>query len=149
MKLKLPLLAAFVALTSLAACGGGDAGTTPSIPVASPATLTKIDNVLGTGAEAVAPNTVSVYYTGWLYSETATGHKGTQFDTLTTGTGFAFKLGAGKVIEGFEEGVLGMKVGGKRTIMIPSAKGYGAAGANGIPPNAGLVFDVELRASVP
>jgi FKBP-type peptidyl-prolyl cis-trans isomerase FkpA len=148
MKLKLPLIAAFVAITSLTACGGGS-DTTPTVPVASPATLTFTDNVVGTGTVAAAPLNATVYYTGWLYSETATGKKGTQFDSLTTGPGFTFKLGAGKVISGFEEGVIGMKVGGKRTVMIPSNKGYGAAGTNGIPPNSGLVFDIELRAAVP
>lgn len=148
MKLKLPLIAAFVAIASLTACGGGS-DTSPTIPVASPATLTFTENVVGTGTVAAAPLNVTVYYTGWLYSETATGHKGTQFDTLTTGAGYTFKLGAGKVIAGFEEGVIGMKVGGKRTVMIPSNKGYGAAGTNGIPPNSGLVFDIELRAAVP
>jgi FKBP-type peptidyl-prolyl cis-trans isomerase FkpA len=148
MKLKLPLIAAFVAVVGLTACGGGS-NTNPTIPVASPATLTMTDTVVGTGTVAAAPLNVTVYYTGWLYSETATGHKGTQFDTLTTGAGYTFKLGAGKVIAGFEEGVIGMKVGGKRTVMIPSAKGYGAVGTNGIPPNSGLVFDIELRAAVP
>ena len=147
MKLKLPLIAAFVAITSLAACGGGS--DPAPIPVASPATLTKTDSVLGTGTDAVVPNTVSVYYTGWLYSETAAGHKGTQFDSTTSGTGYSFKLGANKVIAGFEEGVIGMKVGGKRTVLIPAAKGYGSKGSGGIPPNSGLVFDIELRASVP
>lgn len=148
MKLKLPLIAAFIAIVGLTACGGGS-DKSPAIPVASPATLTMTDNPVGTGTVAAVPLNVTVYYTGWLYSETATGHKGTQFDTLTAGPGFTFKLGAGKVIAGFEEGVIGMKVGGKRTVMIPSVKGYGSAGTNGIPPNSGLVFDIELRAAVP
>jgi FKBP-type peptidyl-prolyl cis-trans isomerase FkpA len=146
MKLKLTLIAAFVAMTSLTACGGGS--DPQPIPVASPATLSKIDNALGTGAEAVVPKDVTVYYTGYLYSETATGHKGTQFDSQTSGAGYTFKLGANKVIAGFEEGVIGMKVGGKRTVLIPSAKGYGSRGSGGIPPNSGLVFDIELRAAL-
>lgn len=143
MNFKLPLIAAFVAITSLAACGGGS--DPAPIPAESPATLSKIDVVLGTGAEAVVPKTVTVYYTGWLYSSTAAGNKGTLFQTATTGAGYPFKLGAGEAIAGFEEGVIGMKVGGKRTVLIPAAKGYGAVARPGIPPNSGLVFDIELR----
>lgn len=148
MKLKLPLIAAFVAMTSLTACGGG-ADPGPTTPVASPATLTVSDTVLGTGADAVVPRNVTVYYTGWLYSTTATDNKGTQFDSQTSGAGYPFKLGASQVIAGFEEGVIGMKVGGKRTVKIPASKAYGAASRPGIPANSGLVFDIELRASVP
>jgi FKBP-type peptidyl-prolyl cis-trans isomerase FkpA len=143
MKLKLPLIAAFFAIASLTACGGGS--DTPTIPAESPATLTKTDTVVGAGADAVAPKNVKVYYTGYLYSTSATGNKGRQFDSLTTGAGFPFKLGEGKVIAGFDQGVTGMKVGGKRTVLIPSALGYGAAGTTGIPPNSGLVFDIELK----
>jgi FKBP-type peptidyl-prolyl cis-trans isomerase FkpA len=146
MKTKFPLLvAAFVALTSLAACGGG--GSDSSAPpvvltyAGNPAALVKTDTTAGTGAEAVAGKWVKVTYTGWLYNEAAANKKGTQFDTGT----FPFKVGAASVIPGFDQGVAGMKVGGKRTIMIPSSMGYGATG-NGpmIPANAGLVFDVEL-----
>jgi FKBP-type peptidyl-prolyl cis-trans isomerase FkpA len=143
MKLKLSLIAAFFAITSLTACGGGSDKQT--IPAESPATLTKTDTLVGTGADAVAPKNVKVYYTGYLYSTSATGNKGRQFDSQTTGTGFPFKLGEGKVIAGFDQGVTGMKVGGKRTVLIPSALGYGAAGTTGIPPNSGLVFDIELK----
>lgn len=144
MNFKLPLIAAFVAITSFTACGGGS--DPAPIPAESPATLTKTDVVVGTGAEAVAPKTVTVYYTGWLYSTTAPGNKGTQFQTLNTGTGYAFPLGTNHVIAGFEEGIIGMKVGGKRTVLIPAAKGYGAVAREGIPANSGLVFDIELRA---
>jgi FKBP-type peptidyl-prolyl cis-trans isomerase FkpA len=143
MKFKLPLIAAFVAMTSLTACGGGGSDPAP-VTVASPAALVKTDVVVGTGADAVAGKNVRVYYTGYLYSATATGNKGTQFDSMTTGAGLPIQLGAGKVIAGFDQGVTGMKVGGKRTVLIPSALGYGAAGAGGIPPNSGLVFDIEL-----
>ncbi|HEY1043821.1 MAG TPA: FKBP-type peptidyl-prolyl cis-trans isomerase [Telluria sp.] len=145
MKTKFPLLvAAFVALTSLAACGGGTDSSAPPVVLTyagNPANLVKTDNTVGTGTEAVAGKWVKVTYTGYLYNEPAADKKGTQFDSGT----FPFKLGAGSVIPGFDQGVTGMKVGGKRTIMIPSSLGYGASG-NGpkIPPNAGLVFDVEL-----
>ena len=144
MKLKLPLIAAFVALTALTACGG-DSDPAPAVPVESPAALAKIEVAAGTGAEAVAPKVVYVYYTGWLYSSTAPGNKGKQFDSLTTGTAFSFQLGKNLVVTGFEAGVVGMKVGGKRTVVIPAAQGYGAAGKGPVPANSGMVFDIELK----
>ena len=98
---------------------------------------------LGTGDEAIAGKTVEVHYTGWLDEK---GQKGKKFDSsVDRGTPFKFPLGAGRVIQGWDEGVAGMKVGGKRTLMIPAKLGYGARGAGGvIPPNANLIFDVEL-----
>ena len=110
-------------------------------------TLQKIDTTLGTGAEATPGKQVSVHYTGWLFDETAAGQKGTKFDSsLDRGQLFDFPLAAGHVIRGWDEGVAGMKVGGKRTLIIPPEMGYGARGAGGvIPPNATLVFDVELH----
>jgi FKBP-type peptidyl-prolyl cis-trans isomerase len=101
------------------------------------------DTKVGTGTEAVAGKTVFVHYTGWLNEK---GAKGKKFDSsLDRGKPFSFSLGAGMVIKGWDEGVAGMKVGGKRTLMIPAALGYGARGAGGaIPPNADLLFDVEL-----
>jgi FKBP-type peptidyl-prolyl cis-trans isomerase FkpA len=142
MKFQFPLIAAFVAVLSLTACGGGGGGGSPSAAAESPAQLSKIDSVVGTGAEAVSGKTATVTYSGYLYSTTAAGNKGTKFDAGT----FSFKLGLTPpaVIAGFEQGVTGMKVGGKRTILIPSSLGYGVAGSGAIPPNAGLVFDVEL-----
>jgi FKBP-type peptidyl-prolyl cis-trans isomerase FkpA len=142
MKLSFPLAAAFAALLSLTACGGGGDSGGNTVVVANPAALTKTDTVVGTGAEAVNGKNVTVTYTGWLYSTTAAGNKGAQFDSGS----FTFQLGAGKVIAGFDQGVLGMKVGGKRTLLIPSNLGYGASGQGSIPPNAGLVFDVTLTA---
>ncbi len=110
-------------------------------------TLQKIDITLGTGAEAVPGTQVSVHYTGWLFDAAAADHKGTKFDSsLDRGQLFDFPLAAGHVIKGWDEGVAGMKVGGKRTLIIPSEMGYGARGAGGvIPPNATLVFEVELH----
>ena len=101
------------------------------------------DEKVGTGVEATAGKQVSVHYTGWLNDN---GKKGKKFDSsLDRGQPFVFPLGAGRVIRGWDEGVAGMKIGGKRTLMIPSALGYGARGAGGdIPPNADLIFDVEL-----
>lgn len=99
------------------------------------------DLKVGTGKTAKVGTTVSVHYTGWLTS-------GVKFDSsVDRGQPFDFKLGAGEVIQGWDQGVAGMKVGGKRRITIPSDLGYGASGAGGvIPPNATLVFDVELLA---
>lgn len=108
--------------------------------------LQKNDTVIGTGREAEPGFNVTVHYTGWLYDEKAVGHKGKKFDSsLDRKEPFKFDLGAGQVIQGWDEGFAGMKIGGKRTLVIPSEMGYGARGAGGvIPPNATLVFDVEL-----
>jgi len=109
--------------------------------------LKKIDNVVGDGVEAGPGKEVDVHYTGWLFDENAPDNKGQKFDSsLVRGQLFSFPLGAGHVIKGWDQGVAGMKVGGKRTLIIPAEMGYGARGAGGvIPPNATLVFDVELH----
>jgi len=101
--------------------------------------LQYIDLKVGTGATAQAGQTVSVHYTGWL-------ENGKKFDSsVDRGQPFSFPLGAGRVIKGWDEGVKGMKVGGKRKLIIPSNLGYGARGAGGvIPPNATLIFEVDL-----
>ncbi len=108
--------------------------------------LQKIDTQLGTGREAEPGFNVTVHYTGWLYDAQAEGHKGKKFDSsLDRHQPFVFFLGGGQVIQGWDEGFAGMKIGGKRTLLIPSEMGYGARGAGGaIPPNADLIFDVEL-----
>ena len=140
MKLSAPLIAVFVAALSLSACGGSS--DSPAVAVSSPAALTLTDTVVGTGAAAAAGSTATVTYTGWLYTTTTANFRGTQFDAGT----FSFKVGAGAVISGFDQGVVGMKVGGTRTLLIPSALGYGASGTTGIPANSGLVFEVKLTA---
>lgn len=101
------------------------------------------DTVEGTGETATAGAHVTVHYTGWLYEG---GVKGAKFDSSKDRNDpFSFPLGAGHVIRGWDEGVQGMKIGGARTLIIPAALGYGARGAGGvIPPNATLIFDVEL-----
>lgn len=101
------------------------------------------DTKEGTGEEAVNGKEVVVHYTGWLLED---DNKGSKFDSsVDRGDPFSFTLGAGQVIQGWDKGVAGMKVGGKRTLKIPPQMGYGARGAGGvIPPNASLVFDVEL-----
>ena len=105
--------------------------------------LKYIDHEVGTGEEAVAGKTVDVHYTGYLYVD---GQRGEKFDSsVDRGEPFPFLLGAGRVIKGWDEGVAGMKVGGKRELFIPPDLGYGSQGAGGaIPPNATLDFEVEL-----
>ncbi|MEO6536642.1 MAG: FKBP-type peptidyl-prolyl cis-trans isomerase [Candidatus Paceibacterota bacterium] len=116
--------------------------TSASIPSPLPTTLTATDEVIGTGAVATAGHNVTVNYVGMLPD-------GTVFDASArhpeTQAGFSFPLGGGRVIKGWDEGVVGMKVGGKRRLIIPAAYGYGAQGVPGvIPANATLIFDVEL-----
>lgn len=108
--------------------------------------LIKTDEKVGEGKLAVGGQKVTVHYTGWLFDPKAPMNKGTKFDSsVDRGEPFKFLLGAGEVIRGWDEGVAGMKVGGKRTLIIPSYMGYGTRGAGGaIPPNATLMFAVEL-----
>ncbi|CAN7604237.1 FKBP-type peptidyl-prolyl cis-trans isomerase [Duganella sp. LjRoot269] len=106
--------------------------------------MQKIDTQAGSGKEAVAGATAVVNYTGWLYEPTAPAQHGAQFDSSVGRAPFSFQLGAGQVIPGWDEGVKGMKVGGKRTLIVPASMGYGAGGAGPIPPNANLIFEVEL-----
>lgn len=108
--------------------------------------LIKTDVKLGEGTLAAAGMEVAVHYTGWLYDEGAANHHGTEFDSSRDrGQPFFFPLGGGQVIKGWDLGVEGMKVGGQRTLIIPASLAYGQRGAGGvIPPNATLVFDVEL-----
>jgi len=140
MKFKFPLMvAACAAVFSLTACGGGS-DDTPDV-VSAPTALKTIDTVVGTGAEAANGKKLTVKYTGWLYSTTAADNKGTQFESST----FTFTLGVDAVIAGWTQGLPGMKVGGKRTLHIPANLAYGKNGRGPIPPNTGLVFDVELQ----
>lgn len=107
--------------------------------------LQTTDTVVGTGAQATAGRTVTVHYTGWLYNPQMAGNKGAQFDSSRTrNQAFSFVLGVGSVIRGWDQGVAGMRVGGTRTLLIPSSLGYGSTGSGSIPPNSGLVFEVEL-----
>ena len=110
--------------------------------------LKMVDHKIGTGAEAVSGKGVTVHYTGWLFDAAAPDTKGKKFDSSRDrGDPFKFRLGGGQVIAGWDQGVAGMKIGGQRTLVIPPELGYGARGAGGvIPPNATLVFDVELLA---
>ncbi|MCA1248042.1 FKBP-type peptidyl-prolyl cis-trans isomerase [Massilia sp. MS-15] len=143
-----------LALTlSATACKRSDAPPAASTSTAAPATaqaegpavaFQKIDAQVGTGKEAVAGSTAVVHYTGWLYDPAAPTQHGAEFDSSRGRSPFSFQVGGGQVIPGWDEGVQGMKVGGKRTLILPPAMGYGAGGAGPIPPNASLIFDVEL-----
>jgi FKBP-type peptidyl-prolyl cis-trans isomerase FkpA len=107
--------------------------------------LQVIDKVVGTGATAVAGTTVRVHYTGWLFKPLALAQHGRKFDSsVDRGEPLEFKLGAGMVIKGWDQGVAGMKVGGKRTLIIPSELAYGHRNVGPIPPDSDLIFDVEL-----
>ena len=126
---------------SLAACAGDE----PAAPAGVDA-LQIIDMVEGDGEPAAAGRVAVVHYTGWLYDPAAEDGKGRQFDSsVGRGQPFRFPLGGGRVIQGWDAGVAGMKVGGQRRLIIPPDMAYGQRGAGGvIPPNATLVFDVEL-----
>jgi len=133
------VIAAAAALVGVIGCGGtAERGNVTE--------LIRHDARVGTGAEAQAGRTVTVHYTGWLYDASRPDQKGAQFDSSRDRKEpFSFNLGAGEVIQGWDQGVAGMRVGGQRTLTIPSDLGYGARGAGGvIPSNAALVFDVEL-----
>ncbi len=143
MKKVLPLL---LALLFLAACSGGTTGgqaagkeAAVAKEVTTASGLKYVDNVVGDGPLAEKGKKVTVHYTGTLAD-------GKKFDSsLDRGQPLTFTLGTGQVIKGWDEGVAGMKVGGKRRLIIPAELGYGARGAGGvIPPNAQLTFDVEL-----
>ena len=147
-----PLLATLL-LAGLTACAESPApsstlGVTPTITTNGQVitALQRINTVMGTGQTAQAGQVVKVHYTGWLYDPTAANQRGNKFDSsVDRGQPFEFSLGAGQVIKGWEQGVAGMKVGGKRTLIIPPELGYGERGAGGaIPPNATLLFEVEL-----
>jgi FKBP-type peptidyl-prolyl cis-trans isomerase FkpA len=140
---------ALVAFILTAALSGGF--VTPAAAQTAGKTMTTAsglqitDTTVGTGVSPKTGQTCVMHYTGWLY---VNGAKGKKFDSsLDRGQPFEFPIGAGRVIKGWDEGVATMKVGGKRTLIIPPALGYGANGAGGvIPPNATLIFDVELLA---
>ena len=138
MRLLLSLFAVF----ALAACTVAP----PAQATGSVDKLTVIDQKVGTGAEAKDGMAVLVHYTGWLYDDSAKDKHGKKFDSSRDrDEPFSFMLGQGNVIAGWDQGVAGMHVGGKRILLIPAALGYGANGAgDDIPPNASLVFEVEL-----
>jgi len=137
-------------LLTVTACKRAEAPATPAAETSgattgAPAVASQqIDTVVGTGKEATSGATAVVNYTGWLYEPAAPQQRGKEFDSSIGREPFSFQVGAGQVIKGWDVGVQGMKVGGKRTLIVPADMGYGAGGAGPIPPNATLVFEVEL-----
>jgi FKBP-type peptidyl-prolyl cis-trans isomerase FkpA len=146
MRIRLARRLMLAILCSLALSACGSSTPEPGEGRSNVTQLLKTDAKEGTGDEAATGRRVTVHYTGWLYDEAKPDHKGRKFDSSRDrNEPFAFRLGGGEVIRGWDEGVAGMKVGGQRTLTIPPDMGYGARGAGGvIPPNATLVFDVEL-----
>ncbi len=132
----------------LAGCGQGTETKTGDVtaqPAAPVTELQKIDIVKGTGEGISQGQVAVVHYTGWLYDPGAAESKGTKFDSSRDrGKPFPFVVGNGEVIRGWDEGVQGMQPGGQRRLVIPSDFAYGTRGNGPIPPNAPLVFDVEL-----
>ncbi len=137
--------AAMAAAVSTPAAIRMAAAQTAGKPMTAASGLQIIDSKVGTGASPKTGQTCVMHYTGWLYEN---GQKGKKFDSsVDRNEPFEFKIGQRQVIAGWDEGVASMNVGGKRTLIIPPALGYGARGAGGvIPPNATLMFDVELLA---
>lgn len=142
MNFKLPLIALFVGAMSLTACGGGS-DSSSNVAVSSPATLVSTDVTIGTGATVVANSNVTMNYTVWVYKADATDFKGVQADS---GTGLNFTLGKDNIITGVVTGVVGMKAGGRRVLLIPASQAYGSSGAGAIPANSGIVFDMTVTA---
>jgi FKBP-type peptidyl-prolyl cis-trans isomerase FkpA len=134
----------FLTVMAVALLGGAaacsDTLTTPS----TTAPYSQVELRIGTGAEAVSGSTVTLNYTGWLYDPSKPDGKGLQFDTSVGGTPLTFQLGTGGVIEGFDRGVTGMRVGGARRVTVPPSLGYGATRNNSIPPYSTLIFDIDL-----
>ncbi len=135
-------------LLGLNACDSKQQPTASSAPAPAVASLQSVVLKPGDGAAITAGQIATVQYTGWLYETSAPDKKGKEFDSSRNGgQPFSFVVGAGQVIKGWDEGVLGMKVGGRRRLTIPAELAYGDAGAGGvIPPGAALVFDVDLVA---
>ena len=140
MKRLLPILS----LLFVVACGGDDGGGgTPTGPTTTTAPYSQTDLVVGTGTAAINGSNVTVAYTGWLHDSTRPDAKGTQFESSS----ITFQLGTGRVIRGWDLGIVGMRVGGQRRLVIPPDLAYGSAGSPPrIGPNNTLVFDVTLNA---
>jgi FKBP-type peptidyl-prolyl cis-trans isomerase len=133
------LLVAFAAV-AIAAAGCSNSSVAPS----HFASFSQTDLVVGDGAQAASGASVTVNYTGWLYNALTDDHKGLEFDSNRGRTPFTFTLGSSQVIQGWDVGLVGMRVGGTRRLVVPPSLGYGANRNSLIPPYATLVFDVEL-----
>lgn len=140
------LLPLFVCLIVVSAACGSSTTAPTTAPDSGVTTLLITDVRVGTGAQATNGRILTVHYTGWLYSTSAADHHGNKFDSSRDPgkQPFSFTLGVNQVIAGWDQGMLGMRVGGQRTLVIPPSLGYGSQGTTGIPRNATLIFDVEL-----
>lgn len=121
----------------LLACAAGTAQSAPPV-------FQKIDTHVGSGSQAVNGSTVTVHYTGWLYAPKQKLQHGPQVDSSRDGKPFTFKVGGGSVIKGWDEGIRGMRAGGKRTLIVPSDMAFAKKGLGSVPPTANLIFDIEL-----
>ena len=140
--MRLPVIVCAVAFAAVSSIGCKDSPSSPSNGAGVPYSQT--DLRLGTGAEATSGKRLTVNYSGWLYSATGAENKGALFDTSANRGSFTFTLGAGQVIAGWEQGCVGMKMGGLRRLVIPPELGYGSTATGSIPANSTLVFDIEL-----
>ena len=138
------LLALLPLLVLTAGCGGGDDDNPTGPSGTARGEFSATDLRVGTGTEATIGRRVTVNYTGWLYDPARPEQKGSQFDSSAGRAPFAFTLGAGGVISGWDRGVVGMRVGGQRRLVIPPELAYGTRGNGPIPGNATLVFDIEV-----
>jgi hypothetical protein len=125
-------------LAGIAGCSNTPTNPSPNVP------FSQTDILLGTGDEATSGKTLTVKYSGWLYDTTQSDRKGIIFDTSTGGEGFSFTLGAGQVIQGWDQGLVGMRVGGLRRLIIPPSMAYGGTRRYSIPAYSTLIFDVQL-----
>ena len=132
------VLAVFVVAVCVAACDGSPTEPAPA--------FAQTDLRVGTGDGAESGDTLTVHYTGWLYDGTKTDQKGLQFETNVGGSPFPFVLGIGDVIAGWDQGLIGMQVGGIRRLVIPPALAYGDVRRGPIPPNSTLIFEIEVIA---
>jgi FKBP-type peptidyl-prolyl cis-trans isomerase FkpA len=132
----------FLALATLLAAACADS---PASPSSSFAPFSQTDLVVGTGTAAASGNTLTVDYTGWLYDGSQPNQKGPQFDSSIGRSTFSLVLGAGQVIKGWDQGLVGMRVGGVRRLVIPPSLAYGSSRSGPIPPNATLLFEIQLR----
>jgi FKBP-type peptidyl-prolyl cis-trans isomerase FkpA len=133
-------VAAGVALLATLASGCSPSPASPT----NGAPYTQSDIVVGSGTTAASGNLVGVNYTGWLYDTSQASQQGAEFDASAPGVPFSFSLGAGQVIQGWDQGVAGMNIGGIRRLVIPPSLGYGDVRHGMIPPNATLIFQIEL-----
>ncbi len=139
LRLTVPSVIVVVAMTTLTSgCTDAPASPTTSAP------FSQTDLLVGTGADALTGATLTMNYTGWLYDASKSDQKGLQFDSSVGKTAFSFTLGRGQVIKGWDQGIPGMRAGGRRRLVIPPSLAYGDMRTGLIPPNATLVFEVEL-----